>query len=191
MKQRRYHDEKIPMTPKQQALVTENQRLIYYALRRWSIFADILGEEEAVAIAQYAMCVAAKRHDPAVSKWSTYATNYIRGYWLQRLEKMRNQVPTTTMDGVPDWFLAAPEDEDSGLEPEPKRQLLHAIKQLTKPQRDAITLRYLRGLTRVQACKKLRITYTALDQRLKAGIRKLRQLLAHKETAFFMEASCE
>ena len=191
MTQHRYRDEDIPLTQEQREMVASNLGLIGMAMKRWPHLVRLLGRDEAQTIAEDALCVAVKRHDGAVSKWSTYAVCYIRGYWLTEITRRAGHRPLVVV--APDVLVRAfdrPGDDQDvacGLERQEeirqRQDLVLAVRErmqrMPQRQQDAIELCIVQGMTTRAAAQELGITKNAVQEPLLAGLQRLRKMLAH------------
>jgi RNA polymerase sigma factor (sigma-70 family) len=185
MTQHRYRDEDIPLTQEQREMVAGNLGLIGVAMKRWPVLVRILGRGEAQAIAEDALCVAVKRHDPENSRWSTYAVSYIRGYWLMAVQRKGRQLITVPPDVLERNLDRHGGDRPDGeLDREDENQHLRSIlprilSLLSRKQQQVIDLCFYQGKSQVEAGKYLGVTKNAVHEPLVAGLRQLRKILAH------------
>ncbi len=91
----------MPLTPEQQRLAADNERLIWFFLKRYASRSD---PQELYGAAAEGLLRAAATYDPARGKFSTYAMHHMRsavGYEQRYANrKMRSGKPVLHMDSV-------------------------------------------------------------------------------------------
>lgn len=119
----------------------------------------------------------AARFDPSRGSVRTWLCVRMRSRCLDRLRKRavrdnaRDHVPVPQSLPAPDALLL-----DTA-------RLLPLLDQLPEPQRDAVRLRYLEGMTSADAAEALGCPTGTVKSRLRAGLSQLRALLDVEEVA--------
>jgi hypothetical protein len=81
-----------PLTKAEQQTVMEHMPLVHFARTRYPALYSRLDATEAESLAQYALCLAVQRFDPARGALSTYAMRYILDFWRKELCKKKTPV---------------------------------------------------------------------------------------------------
>lgn len=162
------------LTQEQKDLVEENINLVYAMINKL----NVVGDEDAVQEGIMGLCVASTRYDCEKSRFSTFATSYIRGYILQYINKNRIIKPGRKY-GVytsPDTVFCDEVDFTDDNNYVDKLLTECSIQDKLSRVDDSYKILYqmiLEGMTQVKMAKVLNCTQSTIINRIK----KLRKIL--------------
>lgn len=183
------------MTPAQQSLFTDNQRLAYHAAARW-IRSSPADRAELVQAALIGLWKGALCYDPARGRpfaafaWMTMRNailDCLRDLHHPRRRKVRERHGAVSLDALRDALRRQTSDEPSDEpaclavdDPAPRQieareQVARLLRRLTRRQRQAVTLRYLEGLTGRETARRLNCGVSNVSRLITEALERMRE----------------
>jgi RNA polymerase sigma factor (sigma-70 family) len=167
------------LTPERQALVAENEKLIWYMLKKFHL------DDEYYGVAAIALCQAAIRYEKGKVKFDTFACYCIRRalqneFTLQNAQKRTSNIieldalMPETDNLTYDCFLVANDTPETMLN---RSELLDFIEKMPDIYRSTIQMR-LKGYKNDEIAAHMGTTYKAVTMRLTHARKDIKQYLA-------------